>query len=175
MAAHIPEPTMIPEKDLVQINFQVPEPTKLAVSSIETANLCGIQTQQEGEVLNTSMSKIELHDGPTEQELATLPRVAGHIDYKIFLVAFVECCERFAYYGCVIIMQNFVQRPRLTPTGAAPNPDGHANNNPGALGYGQQTATALGSFFSWWSYFTPLFGAYVADTVCTLRDSLALD
>ena len=52
----------------------------------------------------------------------------------------------------------------MTPTGAAPNPGGDTNNNPGALGQGQQTATGLSTFFSFWCYVTPLLGAWVADT-----------
>ena len=63
-----------------------------------------------------------------------------------------------------LIVQNFVQRKLLTPTGAAPNPGGSSNNNPGALGQGQQAATGLGTFFSFWCYVCPLLGAWVADT-----------
>lgn len=51
-----------------------------------------------------------------------------------------------------------------SPTGAAPDPNGDVNNNPGALDMGQQAATGLGTFFSFWCYVTPLIGAYVADT-----------
>lgn len=80
------------------------------------------------------------------------------------LIQISELCERFSYYGTQILFQNFIQRSLLTSTGAAPNPDGDTNNNPGALGQGQQTATGLSTFFSFWCYFTPLFGAWVADT-----------
>lgn len=102
---------------------------------------------------------------PTEEEMRTLVRVADHIPWRIYTVAFVELCERFSYYGTQILFQNFVQRNLLTSTGAAPNPGGATDNNPGALGKGQQTATGLGTFFSFWCYVTPLFGAYIADTV----------
>lgn len=61
-------------------------------------------------------------------------------------------------------VQNFVQRKLLTSTGAAPNPGGTSDNNPGALGQGQQTATGLGTLFSFWCYVCPLFGAWLADT-----------
>ena len=104
-------------------------------------------------------------DFPTDEELRTLQRVADTIPWRIYTVAFVELCERFSYYGTQILFQNFVQRNLLTPTGAAPNPDGATDNNPGALGKGQQTATGLSTFFSFWCYVTPLFGAWVADTV----------
>jgi POT family proton-dependent oligopeptide transporter len=36
---------------------------------------------------------------PTEEELATLPRVAGSIPWQAWTVAFVEFAERFSYYG----------------------------------------------------------------------------
>ncbi|KAK5558635.1 hypothetical protein LTR46_002824 [Exophiala xenobiotica] len=103
-------------------------------------------------------------DCPTDEELKTLSRVADKIPWRVYTVAFVELCERFSYYGTQILFQNFVQRKLLTPTGAAPNPGGDTDNNPGALGQGQQTATALSTFFSFWCYITPLLGAWLADT-----------
>jgi POT family proton-dependent oligopeptide transporter len=103
-------------------------------------------------------------DSPTDEELKTLSRVADKIPWRVYTVAFVELCERFSYYGTQILFQNFVQRKLLTPTGAAPNPGGDTDNNPGALGQGQQTATALSTFFSFWCYITPLLGAWLADT-----------
>jgi POT family proton-dependent oligopeptide transporter len=36
---------------------------------------------------------------PTEEEWATLPRVAGSIPWTAWTVAFVEFAERFSYYG----------------------------------------------------------------------------
>ncbi len=36
---------------------------------------------------------------PTEEEWATLPRVAGSIPWTAWTVAFVEFVERFSYYG----------------------------------------------------------------------------
>ncbi|OCT50523.1 hypothetical protein CLCR_07705 [Cladophialophora carrionii] len=101
---------------------------------------------------------------PTQQELATLPRVSDKIPWRVYTVAFVELCERFSNYGTTILFQNFVQRSLLTPTGRAPHPSGDLDNNPGALGQGQQMATGLGTFFSFWSQTTPLLGAWVADT-----------
>lgn len=58
-----------------------------------------------------------------------------------------------------------MQRKLLTPTGKALHPGGSGSgSNPGALGRGQQAATGLGTFFSFWCYLCPLLGAYVADT-----------
>lgn len=107
---------------------------------------------------------VDTTEFPTEEELLTLPRVADKINWRIYTVAFVELCERFSYYGVQILFQNFVQRPLQTSTGAAPNPNGSTGNNPGALDKGQRTATGVGTFFTFWCYFTPLLGAWVADT-----------
>lgn len=40
---------------------------------------------------------------PTEEELATLRRTPDKIPWICFTVAFVELCERFAYYGTTAI------------------------------------------------------------------------
>jgi proton-dependent oligopeptide transporter, POT family len=101
---------------------------------------------------------------PTREELRSLPRVADKIPWRVYTVAFVELCERFSYYGTIVLFQNFVQRRLLTPTGSAPNPGGVTDNNPGALGLGQQMATGLSTFFALYCNITPLLGAWLADT-----------
>jgi hypothetical protein len=56
---------------------------------------------------------------------------------------------------------NFIQQP-LPPgshTGA-----GGPHGQSGALGLGQRASTGLGTFYQFWCYVVPLFGAYVADT-----------
>ncbi|KAK6598039.1 POT family protein [Botrytis cinerea] len=88
---------------------------------------------------------------PTDEEKKTLRRIGDSLPISAWLVAVVELCERFSYYGCVGLFQNYVQRPL----------DGSLGR--GALGLGHQTATALTVFFSMWCYFTPIFGAIVAD------------
>lgn len=50
--------------------------------------------------------------------------------------------------------------PVGSTTGNNPDPNGTA----GALGKGQQTATGLTTFNSFWVYTTPLIGGYIADT-----------
>jgi hypothetical protein len=40
---------------------------------------------------------------PTREELQTLRRVKGKINWLIYTVAFCELCERFAYYGTTIV------------------------------------------------------------------------
>ncbi|KAK6346103.1 hypothetical protein TWF730_010434 [Orbilia blumenaviensis] len=97
---------------------------------------------------------------PTEEELATLRRVAGQVPWTAYTIAFVELCERFSYYGVTQVFTNFVQQP-LPPnsvTGA-----GRIVEQSGALGLGQRTATSITQFNQFWAYLMPLFGAYVAD------------
>ncbi|KAL2875337.1 hypothetical protein SGCOL_009500 [Colletotrichum sp. CLE4] len=132
-------------------------------------------------------------DAPTDEDLQTLRRVSDHIPFKLFTIAFVELCERFSYYGSVIVvsrLDSVIQKKRLTlevlvtnfiqqplpagsTTGAAPN------GQPGALGMGQQASTGITTFNQFWQYFMPLFGAWVADkywgrykTICI---SIAVD
>ncbi|KAK2744655.1 peptide transporter ptr2 [Onygenales sp. PD_40] len=88
-------------------------------------------------------------DEPTEEELASLRKIPEKLPWSSFLVAAVELCERFAYYG---LKQNYIQHPYKGPSGI-----------PGALGLGQAAATGLNSFFQFWCYVTPIIGAIVAD------------
>ncbi|KAF2019146.1 peptide transporter PTR2-A [Aaosphaeria arxii CBS 175.79] len=98
---------------------------------------------------------------PTEEEWATLPRVAGSIPWQAWTVAFVEFAERFSYYGTSAVFVNFIQKdlPKGSKTGAG----FLIKPGSGALGLGQRASTGLTTFNSFWSYFTPLFGAYLAD------------
>ena len=53
---------------------------------------------------------------PTEEELATLRKVADHLPLSAFIVALVELCERFTYYGLSGPFQNYIQyHPYDTP------------------------------------------------------------
>ena len=57
-----------------------------------------------------SLEKHTLHtpeglvDFPSDEDLVTLRRVADHIPLKIFTIAFIELCERFSYYGAIIVV-----------------------------------------------------------------------
>lgn len=89
----------------------------------------------------------EEHDGfdderPTEEERRTLRHVGEPLPKAAFLVAIVELCERFTYYGASGLFQNYVQRPL----------DGSLGR--GALGMGHQGATGLTTFFQFWCYGT---------------------
>jgi MFS family permease len=90
---------------------------------------------------------------PTPEDLLLLPRVADKLPYGAFLVAIVELCERFAYYGLSGPFQNYMA-----------NSYHDANGLPGALGLDQARATALSNMFQSWCYVTPIAGAVVSDS-----------
>ncbi|PVI02470.1 peptide transporter PTR2-A [Periconia macrospinosa] len=88
---------------------------------------------------------------PTEEEKKTLLHVGEPLPKSAFLVAIVELCERFTYYGASGLFQNYIQRPF----------DGREGK--GALGMGHQGATGLSVFFQFFCYVTPILGAIIAD------------
>ncbi|KAK7542729.1 peptide transporter PTR2-A [Phyllosticta citribraziliensis] len=101
---------------------------------------------------------------PTDEDLATLRRVSEKIPFKAYTVATVELIERLSYYGTTQVFTNFIQQANPgTATGKALNPSSD-DAQPGALGMGQQAATGITTFNTFWVYVVPLFGAYVADT-----------
>lgn len=79
-------------------------------------------------------------DEPTEQETKALRHVAENLPISAWLVAVVELCERFTYYGMSGLFQNYVNNPL----------DGSQGR--GALGLGHQGATGLTTFFQFWCY-----------------------
>lgn len=76
------------------------------------------------------------------------------------MIAFIELAERFSFYGSQVVFTNFIQQPM--PPGSRTGAAG-LNGQAGALGMGQQAANGLSTFYSFWCYVTPLFGAYIAD------------
>lgn len=98
---------------------------------------------------------------PTEEEVQSLRRVRGKIDWTIYSIAFIELCERFAYYGTTAVFVNFIQHP--LPPGSSTGAGG-TYGQPGALGLGQRASTGLTLFNSFWSYVMPMLGGYLADT-----------
>ena len=49
-------------------------------------------------------------DYPTAEELLTLRKVANHIPWGAYTVAFVELCERFSFYGTTIVCEFAIKR-----------------------------------------------------------------
>ena len=66
---------------------------------------------EEHESGQSSASNIVSLEGsePTEEEIATLRKVADHLPLSAFIVALVELCERFTYYGLSGPFQNYIQ------------------------------------------------------------------
>ncbi|GAW13301.1 hypothetical protein ANO14919_026820 [Xylariales sp. No.14919] len=98
---------------------------------------------------------------PSKKDLETLRRVKGHISPIIYTIAFIELCERFAYYGTTAVFVNFIQQP--LPPGSTTGAAG-TFGQPGALDQGQQASTGLVTFNSFWAYLMPLLGGYLSDT-----------
>lgn len=67
----------------------------------------------------TSLSSMDV-DEPTVEEKLTLRHVSDKLPWSAFLVAAVELCERFTYYGLSGPFQNYIQviYPALTTTWA---------------------------------------------------------
>lgn len=78
---------------------------------------------------------------PTEEEWATLPRVAGRIPWQAWTVAFVEFAERFSYYGTSAVFVNFIQKDM--PPGSNTGAGFLQKPGSGALGYGQRASTGM--------------------------------
>ncbi|KAF2007540.1 PTR2-domain-containing protein, partial [Amniculicola lignicola CBS 123094] len=103
---------------------------------------------------------------PTDEELKTLRRVPDKIPWRLYTIGFLELVERMSYYGTAQVFVNFIESARTEdnkPSGAPKNPH-DPQAQPGALGMGQRTSTALTTFNQFWIYVMPLLGAYVADT-----------
>jgi POT family proton-dependent oligopeptide transporter len=114
----------------------------------------------ENNASNSSSASVRMADheddglggiAPTAEELQTLRKVGEPLPKAAFLVAIVELCERFTYYGASGLFQNYLARPRSGELGR------------GALGLGHQGATGLSTFFQFWCYVTPILGAIIAD------------
>lgn len=97
---------------------------------------------------------------PTDEEKATLRHVAENLPISAWLVAVVELCERFTYYGMSGLFQNYVNNPL----------DGSQGR--GALGMGHQGATGLTTFFQFWCYGKLFFDSVYTPTSLTPCQSL---
>ncbi|KAE8137336.1 POT family-domain-containing protein [Aspergillus pseudotamarii] len=80
-----------------------------------------------------------------------LRKVADSLPLSVWLVASIELCERFAFFGTLGPMQNYIQNPRDDPL------------RPGGIGLGQAYATMVNQGFLLWCYITPVVGAVVAE------------
>ncbi|KAJ7162883.1 peptide transporter PTR2A [Mycena filopes] len=120
--------------------------------------------QVEGGESGRQLHEIDgIHDGlvcPTEEERATLRRVADAMPWNAYLIAVVELAERFSFYGAGVVFTNFIQHP--LPVGSHTGA-GLQNGQSGALGKGQHASTGITTSYQFWCSFTPFLGAYIAD------------
>ena len=72
--------------------------------------------KEEEYVSPASLSSYET-DEPTEEERATLRLVSDKLPWAAFLVAMIELCERFTYYGVSGPFQNYIQNKYKDPNG----------------------------------------------------------
>ncbi|KAJ1982030.1 peptide transporter ptr2 [Dimargaris xerosporica] len=107
----------------------------------------------DGSVLSSDDGSDPDHPRPTAEELASLHRVTDKLPLAAIFIVLTEFSERFTYYGLSGPFQNYIQFPYNPGTG----------EQTGAIGAGQQTATGLTTFFQFFCYITPIFGAILAD------------
>ncbi|KHN95023.1 Oligopeptide transporter [Metarhizium album ARSEF 1941] len=103
----------------------------------------------------------EYEGKPTDEEMQTLRRVSGKIMWSMWTIAFVELCERFSYYGSMVLYTNFVNKP--LPAGSTTGAPLDHNGQPGALGMGTKAAQGISLFNQFFAYLMPLLGAWIAD------------
>ncbi|KAK9379358.1 POT family-domain-containing protein [Kockiozyma suomiensis] len=123
--------------------------------------LAAVDSNKKGDIIEVSQdapapayedtSKFDSDDGISELDLRTLRRVSDRLPPAAWLVAIVELCERFTYYGLTGPFMNYMQNPASDSL------------RPGAIGLGQSKASALNYFFQFWCYVTPILGAIIAD------------
>ncbi|KNG87012.1 oligopeptide transporter [Aspergillus nomiae NRRL 13137] len=77
--------------------------------------------------------------------------IPGSLPRSVWLIALVEVCDRFAFFGLAAPLQNYLQNAKDDPL------------RPGGLGLGQSYATLVNLSFTVWCYVTPIFGAIIAD------------
>lgn len=91
------------------------------------------------------------------------------IPWQAWTVAAVEFVERFSYYGTSAVFVNFIQKP--LPPGSRTGAGFLKKPGSGALGMGQRASTGLTMFNQFWSYITPLGGAWIADEYIVSRSA----
>lgn len=114
-------------------------------------------------IYNVNVLDTDYEGKPTEEEFATLRRVAGRVPKTAYLLCAVEFCERASYYGCQGLFSNYVNRPMPIGGNGYGAPPHGTQQTPGALGLGQAKANAVGQSFSLLAYLLPLITGYIAD------------
>ncbi|RWA10407.1 hypothetical protein EKO27_g4697 [Xylaria grammica] len=87
---------------------------------------------------------------PTDDEKASLRRVAGKMPSTTYWLCAVEFAERASYYGCNQVYKNFIRAPLPLP--------------PNGPGTGTRRASAVTESFKFLAYALPVFFGWLADT-----------
>ncbi|CAG8981256.1 hypothetical protein HYALB_00003854 [Hymenoscyphus albidus] len=106
---------------------------------------------------------IKGHIEPTEEELTSLPRVAGSMPWAAYMLCAVEFAERASYYGCKQVFKNFIRGPLPVGGNGAGAPPRGSQKTAGALGKGTVIASAMTDGFTMLAYGLPIFGGWLAD------------
>ncbi|KAG9229308.1 peptide transporter [Amylocarpus encephaloides] len=110
------------------------------------------------------LPEADYENKPTEEERASLRRVAGKVPMIAYLICIVEFSERASYYGVQPLFGNFVNR-KLPPGGNGYGaPPAGSEATAGALGMGSVKATAVTQSFNMLTYTLPVLFGYLADT-----------
>ena len=89
---------------------------------------------------------------PTEEELLTLPRIAGTMPWSAYMLCGVEFAERASYYGCKQVFKNFIRAPLPEGGNGAGAPPRGSQKTAGALGKGTVIASAMTDAFTFLAY-----------------------
>ena len=81
-----------------------------------SAKPIAIMEKEEPSAESSTIASFE-GDEPTEEERRTLRKVSDKLPWSAFLVAMVELCERFTYYGLSGPFQNYIQNSYHDPSG----------------------------------------------------------
>jgi hypothetical protein len=100
---------------------------------------------------------------PTEEEHATLRKVAGKMPVQAYFLCAVEFAERASYYGVYQIFSNFIQYPLPEGGNGAGAPPRGSQKTAGALGLGLQGSSGITNTFKFLAYTLPILGAWIAD------------
>ncbi|KAK5015511.1 peptide transporter ptr2 [Cryomyces antarcticus] len=94
------------------------EPRKGFMQDMAGGAKVGVVATKPAYAVNDSSSVNSLdREEPTEEEKHTLRKVSDKIPWNAFLVAVVELCERFAYYGLSGPFQNYISNSYNDPNG----------------------------------------------------------
>ncbi|KAH8690261.1 oligopeptide transporter [Talaromyces proteolyticus] len=129
-----PEPTT----NIVDVTSHTP-----LLPSNDTQQAYGTENGGADELAVSDCSDVELYDH--------LRKIPDSLPLTVWLIATIELCEKFAYFGTTAPLQNYIQNSRDDPL------------RPGGLGLGQAKATIVNLGFMMWCFVTPLIGAAISE------------